>query len=453
MFSILAQYPILFTMNALFGILVFFIYYGKYDKSAIYWGASAFALAFTFFLVTIRGLIPDSLGIALPNFLGLYALFLQISSIQYLANRKRLQKGWSELLSLLHACVLVYLLSKGLKTYIAPYVGVVVGLVNLWAFWEIKKANQEIRNSFVLLMAYLFLATAFVWFSRILLSQFFGFNLLNDQNIANWLTMLAVTILILCRHITYLTIRLSLASEKLIKIKEQDFNQAISIEMNRTENANKKVVQFENQLLSSLGALALARDNETGNHIIRTQHYVRVLAQRLRLEGYYKDQLSDVSINALFKAAPLHDVGKIGIPDHILKKEGPFTEEEWETMKTHALIGESVLNTLDIERDGESDVIAKAILIAGGHHEKWDGTGYPRGLAGENIPLEARIMSLADMYDALVSERVYKDAWSHEQAVIEIATKRGTQFDPVIVDAFIAEQETFKEIADNYRDS
>jgi HD-GYP domain-containing protein (c-di-GMP phosphodiesterase class II) len=122
-------------------------------------------------------------------------------------------------------------------------------------------------------------------------------------------------------------------------------------------------------------------------------------------------------------------------------------------MKTHALIGESVLDVLELERDGASDVIAKAIKIAGGHHEKWDGTGYPRGLAGHAIPLEARIMSLADMYDALLSERPYKKAWSHDEAVVEIISKRNLQFDPLIVDAFVYEQDAFNVIAQKYRDS
>ncbi|OYY19463.1 MAG: hypothetical protein B7Y05_00505 [Polynucleobacter sp. 24-46-87] len=122
-------------------------------------------------------------------------------------------------------------------------------------------------------------------------------------------------------------------------------------------------------------------------------------------------------------------------------------------MKTHTTIGESVLNTIEKNANDEEDVIVKAIRIAGGHHEKWDGSGYPRDLRGDNIPLEARIMSLADMYDALVSKRVYKNAWSHEQAAHEILSKRSAQFDPAIVDAFIAEQAHFQEIEKTYRDS
>jgi len=220
----------------------------------------------------------------------------------------------------------------------------------------------------------------------------------------------------------------------------------------RAELATKKAEQTEAQLLSSLNALARARDDETGNHILRTQNYVRVLALRLRSDGHYNESLSDQAIDLMFKAAPLHDIGKVGIPDRILLKNGPFTDEEWAIMKTHALIGESVLSSANTTHEGGSEVIARAIKIAGGHHEKWDGTGYPRGLAGEDIPLEARVMSLADMYDALLSERPYKKAWSHQEAVKEIITRRDTQFDPLVVDAFIAEQNVFKDISTALKD-
>jgi HD-GYP domain-containing protein (c-di-GMP phosphodiesterase class II) len=208
----------------------------------------------------------------------------------------------------------------------------------------------------------------------------------------------------------------------------------------------------EEQLLSSLNALAMARDNETGNHILRTQHYVKVLALRLRAMNQYTAELSDADIELLFNAAPLHDLGKIGIPDAILLKPGSLTEDEWTVMKTHTTIGEQVLSAADAKHEIKNDVIEKAIMIAGGHHEKWNGKGYPRGLVGEQIPLPARIMSLADMYDALVSERIYKKGWSHDEAVLEILSKREIQFDPVVVDAFLLEAENFKAIAHRYQD-
>jgi HD-GYP domain-containing protein (c-di-GMP phosphodiesterase class II) len=220
-----------------------------------------------------------------------------------------------------------------------------------------------------------------------------------------------------------------------------------------TLNEKHRSQNIEKQMLSTLNALALARDNETGNHIIRTQNYVKSLALRLRMMGHYVKELNDQCIDTLYKAAPLHDIGKVGIPDNILNKMGPLSDEEWQLMKSHAAIGEAVLSSTDIDVGGDHGVVKKAIQMAGGHHEKWDGTGYPRGLKGNEIPLSARIMGLADVYDALVSERVYKTGWDHEDAVKEIVSKSGIHFDPLVVDALIAEQSNFQEIAQKYRDN
>lgn len=212
----------------------------------------------------------------------------------------------------------------------------------------------------------------------------------------------------------------------------------------------------EEQMMASLNALALARDNETGNHIIRTQYYVKTIADHLVQQGFYQGEINSRISSLLFKTAPLHDIGKIGIPDHILLKPGPLTDAEWEIMKTHTTIGESVLLSAEQqytdERGHAEDVVLLGVQIAGSHHEKWDGSGYPRGLAGRSIPLPARIMALADMYDTLVTERIYKKEWTHEQALEEIRSKSGTHFDPVIVDAFVAQQEKFKSTAEKFRD-
>ena len=218
----------------------------------------------------------------------------------------------------------------------------------------------------------------------------------------------------------------------------------------------RKSADNELKMLSSLNALALARDNETGAHIIRTQAYARRIAVRLRQQGNYVDQLSDKAIDQIHGAAPLHDIGKVGIPDYILYKDGPLTKEEWSVMKSHALIGETVLESAksQLPDDGVhvDDVIDIAIKMAGEHHEQWNGGGYPRGLAGNKISLPARIMAIVDMYDALISERVYKQGWTHDQAVSEIVSKKGSHFDPLVVEAFVLEQDHFKEIAQRHKD-
>ena len=201
----------------------------------------------------------------------------------------------------------------------------------------------------------------------------------------------------------------------------------------------------------SLASLAETRDNETGAHLLRTQRYVRTLAEALRDHPRFRDVLDPRSIGLIFKSAPLHDVGKVGIPDRILLKPGPLSDEEFEVMKTHARLGAEALQVAEA-RLGESSFMRYAREIAGCHHEKWDGSGYPEGLAGEEIPISARLMALADVYDALRSRRVYKPALSHGRAREIVVAGRGSHFDPALVDAFLDNEQAFVSIAERYQD-
>lgn len=206
------------------------------------------------------------------------------------------------------------------------------------------------------------------------------------------------------------------------------------------------------QTIVALSQLSLHRDNETGRHILRTQLYLRTLAEAAAAAGYCSAQLAPEQIERMVKAAPMHDLGKIGIPDHILHKPGRHTPEEAEVMRTHAAIGESTLLTAAQGSGEQESVLRMAARIAGGHHEHWDGSGYPRGLKGEAIPLEARLMALADVYDALTTPRVYKRAWSHDEALTEILWLSGRKFDPQLVTAMMNCAPRFLEIAQTYRD-
>jgi response regulator RpfG family c-di-GMP phosphodiesterase len=186
----------------------------------------------------------------------------------------------------------------------------------------------------------------------------------------------------------------------------------------------------------SLASLAETRDNETGSHILRTQRYVRVLAEDLVKRGLYTDDLSGDQIDLLYKSAPLHDIGKVGVPDSILRKPGKLDESEWIEMKKHAQYGYDALRIAE-ERLGSSSFLRVAGEIALTHHEKWDGSGYPRGIAGKDIPLAGRLMAIADVYDALITKRVYKEAFSHEKATAIIVEGKETHFDPYLVDTFL----------------
>jgi PAS domain S-box-containing protein len=204
--------------------------------------------------------------------------------------------------------------------------------------------------------------------------------------------------------------------------------------------------------IRALAHLAETRDPETGNHILRTQSYVHRLASGLRNHPRFADTLNDRYIDLLSRSAPLHDVGKVGVPDHILLKPGPLTPDEWVVMQTHARLGSEAIEQAEQDIEMALEFLTLAKEIAHWHHEKWDGRGYPDGLAGDDIPMSARLMALADVFDALVTPRVYKAAMPYVQARDIIAAERGRHFDPDVTDAFLAGFDDFVEIAERYRD-
>ena len=205
--------------------------------------------------------------------------------------------------------------------------------------------------------------------------------------------------------------------------------------------------------IRALAHLAETRDPETGNHILRTQAYVQHLAQTLRRHPRFAAMLNDQYINLLGRSAPLHDIGKVGIPDHILLKPGKLNAEEWAIMQTHAQLGSEAIERAEADIEMPLDFLSLAKEIARWHHEKWDGSGYPDGLSGEAIPLSARLMALADVFDALISPRVYKPPMSFAEARSIIHEGRGKHFDPGIVDAFIADFSAYCAIAERYHDA
>ena len=213
------------------------------------------------------------------------------------------------------------------------------------------------------------------------------------------------------------------------------------------------LIAIQDVTIQMMAGLAETRDSETGNHIRRTQHYVKALAQQLRSHPRYGSQLDDRTIDLLFRSAPLHDIGKVGIPDRILLKPGRFTPEEFAIMQTHTTLGRDAIATAERQLGVEVDFLRLAKEIAYSHQEKWDGSGYPQGLAGEAIPLSARLMALADVYDALISRRIYKEAMSQADAVAIIEEGRGRHFDPDVVEAFRAVAGEFRAIAERFGDS
>ncbi|MGR9108916.1 MAG: HD-GYP domain-containing protein, partial [Gammaproteobacteria bacterium] len=218
-----------------------------------------------------------------------------------------------------------------------------------------------------------------------------------------------------------------------------------------SEENLRQVMASQEATIEGFCAMSEYRDPETGAHIKRTQNYVKALAECLRTHPRFKHCLNDHTIEMMYKTAPLHDVGKIGVPDYILLKPGALSEEEFEIMKKHTEYGAQVFELIQ-KRVGENDFLRIAIEIILGHQEKWDGSGYPRGLSGDNIPVSARLMALADVYDALISRRVYKPPFPHYQAVKMIVEGKGKHFDPDIVEAFLEIEEQFKQCALRFLD-
>ena len=247
---------------------------------------------------------------------------------------------------------------------------------------------------------------------------------------------------------------LQLANARLeLKRHNEHLEQMVAERTREILHRDEQLMAAQTATITAFCALAEARDNETGNHIRRTQHYVRMLAEELRSHPRFRQYLSDEVIQLLFKSAPLHDVGKVAIPDAILLKPGRLTDEEREIMKHHCLAGRDAIvaaaRQLD---DGDSAFLGYAAEIAYNHHERWDGKGYPRGLAGEEIPISARLMAVADVYDALISRRVYKEACPHEESMEIMVAERGTHFDPDVLDAMVAVGESMNAVARHYHD-
>jgi putative two-component system response regulator len=195
----------------------------------------------------------------------------------------------------------------------------------------------------------------------------------------------------------------------------------------------------------ALARLAEKRDDDTGQHLERVSHYSRLLAEGLRRRKLHPELITDAWIEDLVRSAPLHDIGKVAIPDSILKKPGPLTSAEREVMKTHTTIGAATLQAAHVEGDARG-FLEMGRDIALNHHERWDGEGYPSGIAAEEIPLAARILSLADVYDALTTRRPYKEAWTHAEATAWISERGGTQFDPDLVAVFCAQASDFDSV-------
>lgn len=238
--------------------------------------------------------------------------------------------------------------------------------------------------------------------------------------------------------------------------RELEFTQQIkeySEELEHRVDAQlDEIASAQLAMIFALSKLAESRDPETGEHLERMREYCRILCAQLCEFGKYSEAIDDAFIRSMYSASPLHDIGKVGVPDRILLKPGKLTSEEFDIIKQHTVLGATTLRAVQREFPG-IDIVRIGIELAEGHHERWDGNGYPNGVAGELIPLAARILSVGDVYDAITSKRCYKDAMPHEECAAIIREGSGTQFDPEIVEAFTAVEYKFVKVRQEFQDT
>ena len=241
------------------------------------------------------------------------------------------------------------------------------------------------------------------------------------------------------------------------RLHDQEENYRVKIEQQNTllegrvREQVREISEAQLAAIFAMSKLAESRDPETGEHLERMREYCRILSTFLATTPRYSNVIDQKYIDNIYAASPLHDIGKVGIPDAVLLKPGKLTEVEWVIMRTHTFVGAQTLLQVNREYPG-NDLIRTGMAIAGNHHEKWDGSGYPYGAKGEGIPLVARVLALGDVYDALTSKRCYKEAFTHEASHEIIVTQSGTHFDPEVVEAFLATEEEFKKVREFYTD-
>lgn len=233
-----------------------------------------------------------------------------------------------------------------------------------------------------------------------------------------------------------------------LEINKNNLQNDIIEKTDEIKEQNKKIIYIQEQTIYGMANLIESRDSDTGEHVKRTSLYVELLGKAAKEAGYHKEIITDGYIEILKKAAPMHDIGKIAVSDSILKKPGKLTEEEFKKIQNHTIAGGKIIREVLSGIESE-DYVKIAADIAVSHHERWDGNGYPYKLKGDEIPLEARIMAIADVFDALVSPRCYKDPFSTDEAFEIISLSRGTHFDPVLTDLFISKKDEVVKIFEN----
>ena len=441
---------------------------------------------FSFSVVDLINIVIITVGIGICGM-----CFLHITTSENLKQQKVLRRYFQLLFIFLALCISSHLVrlifdgqpGQGMKIFLSimpclegifvsacPYMMILLLL-------NITKPRFKKRIE-IALHAFLFLQIVFMIVSSVLgLSYFF-----NDENVYNRgplyflaniapMLMLAIcSVLLICfgrrvGHIVKIAFWVFIVAP-LIAIIVQSFSYGVQYiiiaiitgsvfmyfailkeQAEQYRKQNDAIAKLQNGLILVLADLVESRDKCTGDHIKKTAEYVRIIMEQMREDNVYVHQLTDSFVEDVVRSAPLHDVGKIQVPDAILNKPGRLSSDEFEIIKSHTTAGRDIISSaIDMVSEEDSGYLYEARNLAYCHHEKWNGSGYPQGLVGEDIPLSARIMAVADVFDALVSKRSYKEAMPFEEAVKIIKESSGTHFDPKIVDAFIKAEPKIRQV-------
>ena len=363
--------------------------------------------------------------------------FVSIASILHYLLRITKAPPWLKQIYT-HTMFIIAFLLCFLPIVMAP--SVIFGLIIITTFLIITCFSMHLHPFFFSLITVLA-------YTIVCLKEFHGIYF-NYQNYSVNLFFLAGTLIIMSFYRRLNSVR-HFHVDMILKKRSDNLEHQVLVTSIELNNQNEKLIKMQDDTIISLSNLVENRDSDTGQHVRRTRDYVVLLAKETRAYGAYKHILTDHYIELLSRAAPMHDIGKIVVSDAILKKPGRLTPEEFDQIKVHTIEGGKIVREI-LGRNQEEDFIKVTEEIVEGHHEKWDGSGYPRGLSGQDIPLSARIMALADVFDALTSPRCYKSSMPIEEALTIIKESAGSHFDPLLTEIFIANREHLKEILEAY---
>ena len=451
------------SLESLFLVYAFFLFFAGAFASIIYRGTkdiptkylaySCYIYSIGLIIIIFREKLNPWIGFGLGNFLPILSIYLIHLGLQSTSEEFKFQPKktfFALILFCAYSATFPILLIIDLSVYFPVLAGVGLGIANLLVITKIPEEVKRKNIIYFRLITFTSFALASAWLIRAFFALSAGITYALDPTIGNWILSSCLLFLGFVRVISFMGMRLDNSYEHQKTLERLNSSLFDAVKERNEIHAYSK--ELENGMLDALNKLAKERDNETGNHIIRTQHYVRLIAQRLhdlgQLEGNHPEDFCEI----LFKAAPLHDIGKVGIPDAILLKPGKLNDEEWEVMKTHTTIGEKVLASASNNGQLNSEILKVSIEISGAHHESWNGSGYPKGLSGKNIPQSARIMRVADVYDALRSNRPYKEPWSHFETIDYITLYKNIKFDPEVIEALLYLSPEFEIINRKFED-